>query len=147
MKKSTLPLKTMLGALVILSMIAYRMYSPSINKQTPMAPTVSQQNDIGQSAPNTGMPSQIASSTQNSTPINAPRTDAEVLQSIAQQNKNREKIAALLSANATITAQIRQQANAAKYETVNSQNIPAPDTTPVPAEILEKLKSNQLIHH
>src|SRR5208283_5874188 len=59
-------------------------------------------------------------------PINPIRTDAEVLQAIAQLNKNRDKINSLLAANATLTAQIRQQTQAGKYQTITSQSIPGP---------------------
>lgn len=79
--------------------------------------------------------------------INPIRTNTEILQAIEQLNENRDKINSVLTANAMITAQIRQQAQAGKFQTVTSQSIPGPNTDPAPADLLEKLKSNQLMHH
>ena len=80
-------------------------------------------------------------------PINPIRTDKQILENIAQQNENHNKLNALLSAQAQKTAQIRQQAEITKYQKVDTETIPAPDTSPDPDDIMAKLKSGELIHH
>jgi len=80
-------------------------------------------------------------------PIVPTQTDEEILQNIAKQNEYRDKVTTLLAANAKTTAQIRQENDVNKYQIVLSQNIPLPDKTPAPADLLAKLKSNQLMHH
>jgi len=59
-------------------------------------------------------------------PINPVRTNADILQSIAQQNENRNTLNSSLSNNAMLSEQIRQQVEATKFQPVDPHNIPAP---------------------
>ena len=52
-----------------------------------------------------------------------------------------------MAQNQTIISQVNTSVEATKYQTVNSDDIPAPDPTPAPDDIVQKIKSGQLIQH
>ncbi len=79
--------------------------------------------------------------------INPIPSDSAVSQSIAQQNQQSDTLAALIAARQALVVPVQQQAEASKYQTVNSQSIPAPSTDQAPADAVAKMKSNQVMYH
>ncbi len=79
--------------------------------------------------------------------INPIPTDTEVSQTIASQNKQRYTLSALLAAHQALAAKVMQQAEATKYQTVTTQNIPAVSTNQPPADVVAKIKSTEIVHH
>jgi len=79
--------------------------------------------------------------------INPIPTDNTVSQSIAQQNQKNDSLAALVANHQALVVPVQQQAQASKYQTVNSENIPAPSTDQAPTDAVQKMKSNQVMHH
>ena len=67
-------------------------------------------------------------------------------QNIAQQNQQRDTLAALVAAQQELARQVLESAQASKYQTVTADSIPPVDTTPAPQDIVDKIKSGQLIH-
>jgi len=65
-------------------------------------------------------------------------------QSIAQQNKQNAALAALIAARQAIADQVRQAAEATKYQTVSSGSITPADTTPPNEDTVTKIKERQL---
>jgi hypothetical protein len=75
--------------------------------------------------------------------INPIPSDNAVSQSIAQQNQQSDALATLLATSQALVLPVRQQAQASKYRTINSQDIPAVSTNQAPADTVAKIKSNQ----
>lgn len=87
-------------------------------------------------------------SNQNNLPtINPIPSDDQVSQSVTNQNQQNDNLAALLAQRQVLVAPVQQQAQASKYQTVNSQNIPAPSTNQPPQDVVAKMKSNQVMFH
>jgi len=72
-------------------------------------------------------------------------TDAQVAQNIGLQNANRNQLMTVLSAREALTAPVQEAAAASKYQIVTSQSIPTPYTGPVPADVIAKIKSNEVV--
>jgi len=79
--------------------------------------------------------------------INPIPTDAEVSQSIAQQNQNKDSLAALVANHQALVVSVQQQAEASKYQTVTAQSIPAASTNQAPDDAVQKIKSKQVVYH
>jgi len=79
--------------------------------------------------------------------INPIPSDNTVAQSIAQQNQQNDAQAALIQSRQELVAPVQQQAQAAKYQPVDPQNITQPSTDQPPADVQEKAMSHQLTLH
>ena len=73
--------------------------------------------------------------------INPIPSDNAASQSITQQNQQSDSLAALVASHQALAAQVRQSAEATKYQTVTSESIAPTDTTPAPQDIVDKIKS------
>jgi hypothetical protein len=74
-------------------------------------------------------------------------SDAQVSQSITQQNQANTTLSTLLATRQALVTPVLQQAQALKYQVVNSQDIPAPSTNPPPDDIKAKVQSRQYSFH
>ncbi len=79
--------------------------------------------------------------------INPIPTDSQVSQSINQQYQQSAMLAALIAEYKTLTERVMQAAQAVKYQTVNPDDIKPPDATPAPDDLVQKIRSAQLIQH
>ena len=96
----------------------------------------------GNSSGNTNQPNQVNLPTFNPIP-----TDAQAAQSIAQQDQQEAALAALLASRQALVEPVQEQAQASKYQTVTTQDIPAPSTNQAPAGIIQKVQSHQISLH
>jgi hypothetical protein len=71
-------------------------------------------------------------------------TDDEALARVAEQNQQHDQLYAILHEHAELAAQVRQ---AAKYQTDVPETAPAPNTALPSADVMQKLQSNQVVHH
>jgi hypothetical protein len=93
-------------------------------------------------------PECISANTPSNLPtINPIPSNNAASQNIARQNQQSDTLAALEAANQALAAKVMQSAQATKYQTVSSDSIPPTDTTPAPQDIVDKIKSAQLIQH
>jgi hypothetical protein len=79
--------------------------------------------------------------------INPVPSNADITQSVAQQDQQNQQLAALVAANQALTFQVMQSAESTMYQTVDPSTIGAPDSTPAPQDMVDKIKSAQLIQH
>jgi len=79
--------------------------------------------------------------------INPIPSDDSVAKTIAQQNQQNTALSTLLATRQALVAPVQQQAQAAKYQTVNTQNIAPPSTNQAPGDIIEKVKLRELSLH
>jgi len=86
-------------------------------------------------------------SPSNTTVIVHIATDAEIAQNIAEQHQRESLLSALVANQQALTTKVRQTAEATKYQTVSAADIPPVDTTPAPQDLVDKIKSGQLIQH
>jgi hypothetical protein len=56
-------------------------------------------------------------------------------------------LSTLLANQQALAAEVMQSAQATKYQIVASESIKPADTTPAPQDIVDKIKSAQLIQH
>lgn len=79
--------------------------------------------------------------------INPIPSDSEIAQSIALENQRKQMIADLVASYQVLAVQVLESNQASKYQTVTAESIPPVDNTPAPQDVLDKIKSGQLIHH
>jgi len=83
-------------------------------------------------------------SASNLPTLNPIPSDNTVSPDIAQQNQQNASLASILAARQALVVPVQEQAQASKYQTVSSENIPAVSTNQVPSDLIEKVKSNQV---
>jgi len=92
--------------------------------------------------------SNSGSSSQNGLPtLNPIPSDQTAQQNIALQNQQNDALSSILASRQALTAPVAQQAQAAKYQTPVSQDIPTPSTDQPPADVAAKAKSGKLTLH
>jgi len=74
-------------------------------------------------------------------------SDSSVAQGTADQNQANNAMAAMLASRKELVEPVVQQAQAAKYQTVNAQNNLVPSTDPPPADVQAKVNAHQLTLH
>lgn len=79
--------------------------------------------------------------------VNNIPTDQQAAQTVTQQNQQSQQLASLVAQNQALIAQVNQSVEATKYLTVDPNSIKPPDDTPAPDDIVQKIKSAQLIQH
>ena len=79
--------------------------------------------------------------------INPIPSDTAVSQSVAQQNLQNSALNKLLTTRSALVIPVQQQAQALKYQYIDPSAIPAVSTNSAPADIVQKVKSNQLSLH
>jgi hypothetical protein len=79
--------------------------------------------------------------------INPIPSDTAVSQSVAQQNLQNAALDRLLTTRSALVIPVQQQAQALKYQYVDPNAIPAVSTNSAPADIVQKVKANQLSLH
>ena len=76
--------------------------------------------------------------------INAIPTDTQIAQNVAQKNQANYMLAQLTASNQALADNARK---AAQFELNDPSKIKPVDTTPAPSDIVDKIKSAQLIQH
>ena len=79
--------------------------------------------------------------------INPIPSDDAVSQSVAKQNQQNDAAAALIASREALVVPVQQQAQASKYQAVNTQNTPAPSTDLPPADVEAKVQAKQVTFH
>jgi len=103
-------------------------------------------------APGQSSQSQVAQQeTQETTvtPINAPMTDQQILESIQQQNQRQQTIQQITANRNAVAVNVMRNAETAQSQSANNQQVipsDSPGALP-PADIVAKLKSHKLTAH
>lgn len=105
----------------------------------------SEKTNATQAENNAGNNTAAGNQTNTPTTANPIPTDADALQRVARQDQRLAEAYAVLAAHQALAAQVMQAAANSKNQTVTAQKIPAPYTGQAPDDVMEKLKSNQIV--